>query len=106
MSELNRFGLIPRRIGYALINTRYPLRQWRETVLFRKVIGSRQVAVVIHEHPSEDEHLIVRNGYLRRSRREIPLPAGSADEIVPRPGTGGACADIGGVTPGSTNSML
>ena len=55
----------------SLINPRYPLCQWRELYLIRKGIGSRQVALIIHEHSSEDEHLIVRNGYLPHFRREI-----------------------------------
>jgi hypothetical protein len=72
-----------------------PVTKWRQLYLFRKIIGSRQVAVVFHEHASEHEHRVVRRGYLRDAARHLSSPAGAAHDVVASLRARGAFANVG-----------
>lgn len=81
--------------AFQLLLSGLPLTKWRELYLFRKAVGSCQITVALHEHAADQNHRIVRRGYLLHTARRLSFPAWPGDEVISRLRAGGAFANVG-----------
>ena len=72
-----------------------PNVEWDDLNLFRKRVSGREVAIARNEHPTDNEHGIVRRRNLCHPLRHGSVPAGAAHEVVAGFGSRGAFADVG-----------
>jgi hypothetical protein len=69
-----------------------------EPNLLRKVMGDREIAVPLNKHTANDEHRIVRRGYLIHAALYPSFPVPPRGKVVARLRAGDARADIGVLT--------
>jgi hypothetical protein len=72
--------------------------EWCELNLPRKTVGGREIMVALDHDTTEYERRLVRRSDLRHALRRDAFPARSADEVIARPGSRRAGADVGKIS--------